>query len=87
MELASMSKQSEPSYLQLQQHYEKCFVNHGDTPKGADWPNEQEAITRYQVMYELIRQPALSDSVLDFGCGAALFLDYLKKADLYNFNY
>lgn len=63
---------------QLKQHYESCFLDFGDTAKGADWPSEVCARQRYQVMSDLFGNENRSVSVLDYGCGTARFLDYLK---------
>lgn len=57
------------------QHYEKCFEEYGDSYKGVDWPNEQDALTRYGVMLDVVKQkPA---SILDFGCGLGHLYQYI----------
>ena len=57
----------------LIKHYEECFREHGDSHRGVDWPNEQDALTRYQVMLQGISLfPGISTnsvSILDYGCG------------------
>ena len=42
------------SYRDIVAHYEKCFEQHGDCPKGVDWPNAEDAKTRYRIMLELV---------------------------------
>jgi len=71
-------------YLQLVAHYERCLAAHGDTHRGVDWPNQADALTRYQVMLDLIpAQPTGTNvSLLDFGCGAAHLYDYLRARGL-----
>lgn len=63
-------------YLKIAEHYNECFQRHGDNHLGVDWPNEQDAKTRYQVMSEVMREKD-SISLLDFGCGTAAFYQYL----------
>lgn len=58
------------------EHYEKCYEEHGDTCKGVDWPNEQDANTRYQVMLDVIRHKNVT--LLDFGCGLGHLYQYIK---------
>lgn len=73
-------------YEQIYKHYEGCFEKHGDCPKGVDWPNEADAIKRFRVMMGCMpASPTCSDGVtlqkkmlIDFGCGSAQLLDYLK---------
>jgi SAM-dependent methyltransferase len=65
-------------YLEIVEHYEACLARHGDTHLGVDWPKLQDALTRYRVMLEVIRKPALSAvSLLDFGCGASHLYEYM----------
>ena len=70
---------TDPSpFVPLVAHYEACLARHGDSPQGVDWPNAEDAVKRYRVMTELIREDHPVD-LLDFGCGAAHLLDYLGK--------
>src|SRR5579864_224858 len=74
-------------YRQLVTHYEECFLQHGDNHKGVDWPNQADLDTRFRVAYEsTLRQNnnPLSKSILDFGCGNGLFVEYLKTNQLLN---
>ena len=41
-------------YKEIIDHYEKCFDEFGDSPKGVDWTKEEQVDTRYQVMIESI---------------------------------
>lgn len=65
-------------FAALVAHYEKCLALHGDTPRGVDWPDAESARIRYRVMTELMRADR-APSLLDFGCGAGHFLDYLRQ--------
>jgi len=66
-------------YGALASHYEACFARHGDTPKGVDWPNAEDARTRYRVMAEVVREQAPAD-IVDLGCGLGHFLDFLRES-------
>ena len=67
---------SNPDYHVLRDHYERCLQEHGDNHLGVNWARQEDADRRYDVMLELVK-PAESVSLLDFGCGAAHFYDYL----------
>lgn len=75
-----------PKYLALLRHYEACFAAHGDTAQGVDWPDAAGAQTRYRVMAEVARGDETFD-VLDLGCGAAHFLQYLRDRHERPFTY
>ena len=64
------------NYLKIAEHYDKCFQEYGDNHLGVDWPNEQDAKTRYQIMAEVMREN-VPVSLLDFGCGTSAFYQYL----------
>jgi SAM-dependent methyltransferase len=67
-------------YLQLVAHYEDCLARHGDSHLGVDWPNQADALTRYQVMLDVIPpdQRDTAVSLLDFGCGAAHLYEFIR---------
>ena len=62
------------------QHYEDCFARFGDTHKGADWPNDEDAEKRYRVMLDLVRESSEGMSLLDFGCGTSRLYSALKSS-------
>ena len=70
-------------------HYENCLERHGDTHLGVDWPNKKDADTRYQVMLELIQPtpPRGASRLLDFGCGASHFYEYILAHGIRNITY
>ena len=43
------------SYKNIFQHYENCFETHGDSHLGVDWPNKEDAVKRYEVMLNVIK--------------------------------
>lgn len=68
-------------YLKIAKHYEKCLDEHGDTCKGVDWPNEEDANLRYKIMLELL--PGFYQAtLLDFGCGTGKLLEYIIKNNI-----
>jgi SAM-dependent methyltransferase len=76
-------------HLTIMKHYEKCLDLYGDTHLGVDWPNKEDAKLRYSIMKDLIVQEDLNSrvSLLDFGCGASHFFEYLKDIELNNVDY
>jgi SAM-dependent methyltransferase len=70
-------------YEDIVRHYEDCLIRHGDTHKGVDWPNAEDADRRYQVMLDLIWMDKAraegQKSLLDFGCGTAMLWEYAIK--------
>jgi SAM-dependent methyltransferase len=74
-------------YLQIADHYSKCFEDHGDTHLGVDWPNYEDTLIRHQVMTEIFENKN-NISVLDFGCGLGHLYNYLKNnKPSYNIRY
>jgi SAM-dependent methyltransferase len=77
-------------YTRIVKHYEDCLDKHGDTHLGVDWPKLEDVDKRYRVMMDLLRfdsqlqQPA---SLLDFGCGAAHLIEYIRKNDMEQVHY
>ncbi len=72
-------------YMSIVEHYEHCFARHGATPKGMDWPNERDLVTRFDVMIDVIpARKRSSCTVLDIGCGAGLLVDRLKERRLFD---
>ena len=78
MQVNSHEKKNEPNYLKIVSHYEDCLDKYGDTHRGVDWPDPTDAITRYRVMLDVIRESqGTKVSLLDFGCGASHLNDYI----------
>lgn len=70
------------SYQAIVAHYEKCFAQFGDTPKGLDWPNMQDLVKRYDTMLGVMRNPSKPTTLLDFGCGTAMLYQHLQATPL-----
>lgn len=79
----------DPSYARIVDHYEECLAAHGDTHLGVDWPNAEDAETRYEVMLEVIRPtaPAHPVTLLDVGCGASHLYHHVQKSNLTGITY
>jgi SAM-dependent methyltransferase len=69
----------EPDYLSLQAHYERKLREYGDNHRGVDWPNKADAEKRYDVMLDLVGDPAMPASLLDIGCGLAHLYDRIVE--------
>ena len=77
-------KSKKNDYTAIVEHYESCFEKYGDTPKGMDWQNEEDALKRYSVMLDLVKEKKNPVSLLDFGCGTSHLLEFINKnADRY----
>ena len=70
-------------YLKIIEHYESCLDRHGDTHLGVDWPNEEDALLRHKIMFEVVRENENQGktTLLDFGCGTGHMYEYLKKVN------
>lgn len=71
-------------YREIGLHYANCLRQHGDSHFGVDWPTQEGAIQRYDVMIEFIYQKASSDriKILDFGCGLSGLWDRIIEVGL-----
>ena len=58
---------SNKNYLEIMRHYDACLQQHGDTARGADWPNETDRQTRFSVMLGLLEAEADRVDLLDVG--------------------
>lgn len=70
------------SYQSIVAHYENCFAQFGDSPRGLDWPNAHDLITRYDAMLGVIRNWNARATLLDFGCGTAMLYEHLQSTPL-----
>lgn len=72
-------------YQDIYKHYEKKLFKYGPTHKGMDWPNANDLDKRFNVMTGLFNNFKLKKpSVLDLGCGVGLYIDYLKRNNLFD---
>ena len=77
------------SYLSIIAHYESCLERYSDTHLGVDWPKQEDAQTRYQVMLEVVcpEDKARTVRLLDFGCGASHLYEHMLARGLHNIAY
>lgn len=71
-----------PCYLKLVDHYEDCFIEHGATPKGVDWPNDEDLKKRFKIMLNGIPLQIMKNTkikLLDVGCGYGALLDHVQQ--------
>ncbi|MEZ6121819.1 MAG: class I SAM-dependent methyltransferase [Planctomycetaceae bacterium] len=66
------------SYRQLSACIETWFDRAGDCPLGMAWPNDADAIARYDVMLNLIPPAAGPVRLLDLGCGTGHLYQHLR---------
>jgi SAM-dependent methyltransferase len=80
---------NDKNYRSIVSHYEACLKKHGDTHLGVDWPNKEDAQTRYRVMLEIVRPSPSNEPVrlLDFGCGASHLYEYILARKIKNICY
>ena len=78
----------EKKYIKVVNHYESCLNKYGDTHRGVDWPNIEDANKRYKVMIEIVNSNLTGTiTILDFGCGASHFYEYIMKNDIKHIEY
>lgn len=72
---------SDKRYYEIGTHYAECLRKHGDSHFGVDWPTQEGAVRRYDVMIEFIsqRKPAYPVKILDFGCGLSGLWDRIVE--------
>jgi SAM-dependent methyltransferase len=60
----------------------------GDTPQGANWPNERDRLTRFDVMLDVMLDVPKTPVVFcDFGCGTGELLAHIRRRGLQNIAY
>jgi SAM-dependent methyltransferase len=78
-------------YLEIANHYNKCYESHGDNHLGVDWPKYEETLIRHKIMYELINNTKYEDiinsTILDFGCGLGHFYEWILSTQKYHPKY
>lgn len=71
----------------LLQHYARALQDHGDTPRGAFWPNQADLRVRFDVMLDVIKPTAAPVVLCDLGCGTGELLGHLRERGLRNIRY
>jgi len=77
------------AYEDIVKHYEDCLEKHGDNHLGVDWPKREDVDARYKVMLDIVKinEDKGNVSLLDFGCGTAHLLGYMKASNMDNIQY
>lgn len=74
-------------YHEIIRHYEACLRRHGDSHLGVDWPNADDARTRYDVMLDVVRPSVGPVRLLDVGCGSGALLTRIRERGLSHIQY
>ena len=75
-------------YKVIIKHYESCLEKYGDSHLGVDWPRFEDANTRHALMLGIIPKGSKKPiELLDFGCGASHFWEYIQNEGIKNINY
>jgi dTDP-4-amino-4,6-dideoxygalactose transaminase len=69
-------------------HSNRALLQYGDTPQGANWPNEADRHTRFDVMLDVIAAQSKEPVVLcDLGCGTGELLSHIRERGLSHITY
>ena len=75
-------------YLDIVRHYDACLQRHGDTARGADWPNETDRQTRFSIMLDVMAtDDAERVDLLDFGCGTGELFRRVQQVEKPSISY
>ena len=68
--------------------YEEALRRHGDTPRGALWPNQADLRTRFDVMLDVLdRKDDEPVTLCDLGCGTGELLAHIRTRKLEHITY
>ncbi|MEQ9412030.1 MAG: class I SAM-dependent methyltransferase [Fuerstiella sp.] len=76
-----------PDYQQITSCTESYFAREGDSALGMGWPNLADAVTRYNVMLDVVRRTEDPVRLLDFGCGTGHLYEHLPRRPELNIQY
>lgn len=83
----SVGESETPVYRQITTCTESYFDREGDSPLGMGWPNVADAVRRYDIMLDVIRDQSVPTRVLDFGCGTGHLYDHIQNQTNLNIDY
>lgn len=69
-------------YLNIIERCESLLEKHGDTNLGVGWPKKEDVDKRYKVMLEVIREKLPNIRLLDLGCGASHFYEFILRNNI-----
>jgi SAM-dependent methyltransferase len=58
--------------------FEELIIKFGDTPQGIGWEGINQEKIRSQAAFDVFKHE-INPTILDFGCGPARFLDFIKS--------
>jgi hypothetical protein len=77
-----------PGYLGIASRCAAALREHGDTAKGAEWPNQTDREARFEVMLDPLRRDASTRiELLDFACGTADLLRHIRSCNIGHIDY
>ena len=76
-----------PDYRQITTCTEEYFAREGDSPLGMGWPNVADAVRRFDVMLDVIRDRGQPVRLLDFGCGTGHLYEHIQNQTDLNVDY
>ncbi|MCA9048595.1 MAG: class I SAM-dependent methyltransferase, partial [Planctomycetaceae bacterium] len=59
----------------------------GDSPLGMGWPNVPDAVRRFDVMLDVIRDRSQPVTLLDWGCGTGHLLEHIRNQNDVSIDY
>jgi len=71
----------------IQEYFNQKFVSFGFSPRGADWNSSHAQETRFEQLLKIIKDPKISFSILDYGCGYGALLPFMNSRSFQNFEY
>lgn len=83
----SIAESDSPIYRQITTCTESYFDREGDSALGMGWPNVADAIRRYDVMLDVIRDKTAPVRVLDFGCGTGHLYQHIQDNTDFDVHY
>jgi len=60
-------------------YYTEKVLQHGPSPRGADWKNEESQLERFAQLLKIIENAEANFSINDLGCGYGRLYEVLKK--------
>lgn len=74
-----MSELDEQKLRNIKGYFDEKIITHGANYKGVDYNNALRQLTYFEQLTKIIRDPASTFSLNDFGCGYGALLAYLQE--------
>jgi dTDP-4-amino-4,6-dideoxygalactose transaminase len=70
-------------------YYRDCLARHGDTARGAAWPNEVDRRTRFDTILDMLLSASADERIAlcDLGCGSGELLSHIRERGLTMIDY